>query len=111
MLIFSHFFIKYFTPKNVRGITLFPFIILDSKELGKSEVFVFHEKIHFRQQVEMLILPFYIWYAIEYFIKLIKYKNFYLAYKNLSFEREAYTNENNFNYLRERTFWNFIAYL
>jgi hypothetical protein len=111
MLIVSPFFIKYFTPKKIRGIALFPFIIIRSKELKNRDFFIFHEKIHLRQQLEMLVLPFYIWYAVEFFIKLLHYKKFYLAYENISFEREAYTNENNLNYLKKRKFWNFINYL
>lgn len=30
-----------------------------------------------------------------------------MAYKNISFEREAYKNENDPNYLKSRPFWNF----
>ena len=70
-----------------------------------------HEKIHLRQQLELLILPFYIFYTIEFLVRLIQYKNWYLAYKNLSFEREAYYNEFNLNYLKQRRIWQFIKYL
>ena len=70
-----------------------------------------HEKIHIRQQMELLILPFFIWYGIEYFIRILQYKNMHLAYRNISFEREAYANESQNNFLQNRKFWNFLKYL
>ena len=70
-----------------------------------------HEKIHIRQQMELLILPFFIWYGIEYFIRILQYKNKHLAYRNISFEREAYANESQNNFLQKRRFWNFLKYL
>jgi len=70
-----------------------------------------HERIHLSQQIEMLILPFYLWYAIEFLLRLVQFKNGYLAYKNISFEREAYANESNLNYVRKRHLWNFTDYL
>jgi hypothetical protein len=38
---------------------------------------------------EMLYIPFYLWYGVEWLIKLLCKGN---AYRNLSFEREAYDN-------------------
>ena len=70
-----------------------------------------HEKIHIRQQIELFILPFFIWYGIEYFIRILQYKNMHLAYRNISFEREAYANESQNNFLQNRKFWNFLKYL
>jgi len=70
-----------------------------------------HEKIHLRQQLELLILPFYIWYITEYLIGLIKYRDTKKAYYAISFEREAYANEYNLNYLQTRSFWRFLKYL
>ena len=34
-----------------------------------------------------------------------------MAYKNISFEREAYTHEKDLNYLKSRPLWNFINYV
>lgn len=111
MVVVSPVFIKYFTPKGTIGITIFPLIIIKSKYRNEIRQLILHEKIHFRQQMEMLVLFFYIWYGIEFAIKWIRYKNFNLAYRNISFEQEAYSNENNLKYLRNRNFWNFIHYL
>ncbi|NBL64390.1 hypothetical protein GV828_04135 [Flavobacterium sp. NST-5] len=102
---------KFFIPKGYRGITIFPFVILHSIEDKEDLCLLNHEKIHIRQQIEMLVLPFYIWYVIEFFIKFLKYKNWNKAYRNISFEKECYTNEMNLNYLKKRTFWHFFKYL
>jgi len=70
-----------------------------------------HERIHLSQQIEMLILPFYLWYSLEFLLRLVQFKNVYLAYKNISFEREAYANESDIDYFRKRHLWNFTHYL
>ncbi len=70
-----------------------------------------HERIHLRQQAELLILPFYVWYVLEYFVRLLAYKNKKEAYRNISFEREAYANESDPDYLKHRKFWSFLKYL
>ncbi|TAG03121.1 MAG: hypothetical protein EAZ44_06285 [Cytophagia bacterium] len=88
------------------GMTIFPFIILKEKGLEKNEVLMNHEKIHIQQQIEMLIIPFYILYGLDYLRKYIKYKNHDDAYFNIVFEREAYQNEQDLTYLKKRKFWN-----
>ncbi|MFD2915535.1 hypothetical protein [Psychroserpens luteus] len=69
-----------------------------------------HEKIHLRQQLELLVIPFYVFYVVEFSIRLIQYKKWYLAYQNISFEREAFTKEKDLNYLKSRSFWSFRNY-
>lgn len=96
---------------KISGITLFPFILLRKKELRHNEILINHEKIHLRQQLELLIIPFYIWYLSEYYVKYLKYKDSERAYRNISFEKEAYKNDQNLNYLKSRKFWNFTSYL
>ena len=102
---------KYIVPKGYTGITIFPFVFLKHKALKADMVLINHEKIHLRQQLELLILPFYIFYVIEFIIRFIQYKNWYTAYRNISFERESYCNEANFNYLGERKIWSFLKYI
>lgn len=89
---------------------IFPFVLLRDKKLKENTVLINHEKIHLRQQAELLILPFYIWYVAEYLLRLIAYRDRNKAYRNISFEREAYTNESNSNYLNDRPLWNFIKF-
>lgn len=90
---------------------LWPFIILQNKGLLSDATFINHEKIHLRQQAEMLIVFFYVWYLFEFILRWIQFKNRYQAYKNISFEREAYTNEKDLDYLKKRSFWEFVKFI
>lgn len=101
---------KFLVPRGYIGITIFPFIFLKYYNLKSNTVLINHEKIHLRQQLELLVLPFYIFYAIEFLIRFIQYKKWYLAYQNISFEREAFTKEKDLNYLKSRSFWSFRNY-
>ncbi|MCR9063718.1 MAG: hypothetical protein NXI00_07115 [Cytophagales bacterium] len=95
-------------PK-IRGIALFPFVIL--REKSPHAILINHEKIHLRQQVEMLLIFFYLWYVIEWFIHFMKTKNFWAAYQMISFEKEAYAHEYDLSYLKKRRFWAFLKWL
>ncbi len=70
-----------------------------------------HERIHIRQQVELLVLPFYVLYLIEYAIGLIKYRNRKNAYMNISFEREAYQHDADMDYLKKRKLWGWRMFI
>jgi len=98
-------------PKGYTAMALFPFIFVHDNGLKKNGILINHEKIHLRQQAELLIVFFYLWYLIEYFIKLFKYRNHAKAYHSISFEREAYINESKGNYLENRPLWNFIKFV
>jgi hypothetical protein len=102
---------KYLIPNGFRSVTLFPFVLIKCKDDKKNTVLLNHEKIHLQQQIELLILPFFIWYALEFLINLIRFKNSNQAYLNISFEREAYFNENNLSYLSNRSLWAFRNFL
>lgn len=69
-----------------------------------------HELIHTLQMRELLYIPFYVLYLIEWLIKLIRYRNNYKAYRNISFEKEAYINQYNLNYQKERRKFTFLKY-
>jgi len=107
MLIFS----KILLAPKFNAITIWPFILLKDKLLKNDKVLMHHEKIHYKQQIEMLVIPFFIWYFIEFSIRLLIYRNWMKAYFNISFEREAYQNEKNLTYLRDRKFWFFLNYI
>lgn len=89
--------------KGFTALTLWPFIFVRNDEAWKfSGETEHHEEIHGEQQKEMLIVFFLIWYGIEWFVKLCYYRNRMTAYKNISFEREAYNNQQNIIYLDQR---------
>ncbi len=102
---------KYLTPKGFSGFTFFPFVFLKDAADKKNVVFVNHERIHLRQQLELLIIPFYVWYLLEYLFRLVQLRDRKKAYYAISFEREAYENEKDLSYLKRRSFWKFISYL
>ena len=72
-----------------------------------------HELIHTAQMKELLYLPFYILYGIEWLIRLGMYRNTKEAYRNVSFEREAYDKQAYFNYIicDERKPYAFLKYI
>lgn len=70
-----------------------------------------HEEIHIKQQKEMMVIFFLLWYGIEWLLRLIQYRNRMTAYKNISFEREAYDNMSNIGYLNTRKAYSFIKYI
>ena len=92
---------------NVLAITLCPFGIYTRIKLNKVEVN--HEQIHWRQQSEMLVIPFYLWYIVEWFVRVITFHS--RPYYNISFEQEAYGNDNNAKYLSERKRYAWFKYL
>jgi hypothetical protein len=101
---------------NIGGITLWPFIILREKYqsntafwIAKNKKIINHESIHIAQQGELLVLPFYILYILEWFIKLFFYGKD--AYYNLSFEREAYKYEYDEKYLEQRKPYAWLKYI
>lgn len=91
------------------GMALFPFILVRRPNPGP--VLLNHERIHLRQQVEMGVLPFYVWYVLEYLFRRLQYRSHYAAYRNISFEREAFAHEQDLDYLNERPFWAFLGFL
>jgi len=94
---------------HIAGITLFPCIFLARARFKRDQTLINHESIHLRQQLELLILPFYIWYLLEYLILRMS-MNHKKAYRNIIFEREAYTAEADLDYLKKRKLWQFLKF-
>ena len=94
-----------------------------------------HERIHSRQIIEVIALSlfpltiylhfggkwfigalfslfsYYIWYVIEWVINLMMGKGKHEAYRTICFENEAYSNDTNFEYLKNRSLFNFFDYI
>ena len=102
---------RFLLRKKFVGLALWPFLILKDRALKADVVFMNHERIHLRQQIELLVLPFYLWYGVEYLVRLVQYQDRYKAYLNISFEREAYAKESDLFYLKDRPLWEFLRYL
>jgi hypothetical protein len=106
VIVFPHLIAKSFS-----AVTIYPFIFIKNSAAKKDYVLLNHESIHIRQQKELIWIFFFIWYLLEYLIRLIYYRNSYLAYKNISFEREAYRYEYDLDYLKTRKRFGFLRFL
>lgn len=96
--------------KGYKAINLFG-ILFVRKGARMSNIDINHESIHSEQMKELLFIPFYIFYVIEWIFKLIRYWSFKTAYYNISFEKEAYLNECDLNYLKTRKRYSWKDYL
>ena len=84
---------KFIPFSGYSSITIWPFIFT---KVDMEEIELNHENIHGRQQLECLIIPFYIIYLIEAILK---------GYSHICFEKEAYANQDNLNYLKTRKWY------
>lgn len=99
---------------KVGGIALFPVVVLREKYRDSQDDFwkkrakqvINHESIHFQQAIELGVLPFYLLYVLEWLLKLPFYGS--RAYENISFEREAYSNDKKMTYLKKRKRYNWL---
>ena len=92
-------FLRIFLSPSIIGVTLAPFGVYLRKDHMEDKVVINHESIHWKQQKEMLIIFFYIWYFSEWIIRSFYQKG---VYRKLLMEREAYDNELNLKYLETR---------
>ena len=102
-------FIKLITFGWPAAITLAPFGIYIDERYIKDESIIRHESVHWKQQTEMLYIFFYLWYLIEWIIKLFIYGK--KAYYNISFEREARLAEDNITYIHYRKHYYWVKFL
>ena len=105
MILYLVSIFRYLLPKHITAITLWPFILFKNKEDKTNAVLINHERIHLNQQLELLVIPFYIIYLLEYIFLFVKLKNHDAAYRSISFEKEAYANDRNLAYLKNRKTW------
>jgi hypothetical protein len=100
-------FTKIFPPRGFAALNLFG-IIFASKGANISSRTVNHEAIHTAQMKEMLYVFFYLWYLLEWLIRLFGKGS---AYRSISFEREAYRHDHDENYLNRRKPYRWLKYL
>jgi hypothetical protein len=94
------------------ALCIWPFLFVkqDVDQLQSTGI-INHELIHARQQLEMLWIFFFLWYGIEYLVRLLQKGRYSSPYRALSLEREAYENENDPDYLERRKAFTWIRYL
>ncbi|MCD7973869.1 MAG: hypothetical protein LUG18_14625 [Candidatus Azobacteroides sp.] len=94
--------------KDFAAINLFG-ILFVRKGIIITKTILNHEAIHSAQMKELFYLLFYVWYLFEWIYKLVLYGK--EAYFQISFEREAYENDRNSDYLIHRKPYSFVYYL
>jgi hypothetical protein len=114
MVIYSTRILRFLVPwfPGIVGLTLFPFIILRKEIRGSTEaaITINHERIHIRQQVELLVVFFAVWYIASFFRGLIRGLTLYEAYRGIIFEREAFDRMYDLGYLKARKMFAFMKY-
>ena len=91
--------------------SIFIFIILKDKELMHKPGLLNHERIHWRQQLELLFIFHWILYLSFYFYQLIRTGDHEKAYRKNPFEREAYCFDWNESYLKDRPAYNWVKFI
>ena len=126
---------KFLPFKGFVAMTVWPFIFIrKDKELKFVDKVKRHEYIHVYQQIECLLVGvvlaflmlisgcggwsliplglFFELYAVEWIIKgLINFGNSRKAYRSISFEREAFENQENPDWLDDRPKFYWIKYV
>ena len=121
--------------KGFQAITILPFIFARNSAKWLKDYVLNHETIHLRQQLEVLIVAFvfilamilifgiswwwmsasllvyYAWYVAEWLIRWAVCHDRNLAYKNIAVEQEAYLNEHDMGYLKDRRLFAWVEYL
>ncbi|MBQ7420958.1 MAG: hypothetical protein IJV27_02250 [Prevotella sp.] len=98
---------RFLPPKKYDAINILGLFFCRPGLIITSEL-INHERIHTAQMLEMGIIFYYIWYFIEWLIRLPMKGR---AYENLSFEREAYKYMYDMNYLKARRHYAWIHFL
>lgn len=104
--------------KGFGSITIFNYLVRrkEKKDVPVSETTWTHESIHQAQAYDFGLgifgyIIFYVLYFIEWLIKCLFSPFGYRAYYGISFEQEAYRNQTNPNYLKERKSFTWLKYI
>lgn len=101
---------KFIMADNVKAIALYPFGIYFRDVNAKyDDETVNHEIIHWKQQIELFCIFFYVLYILEFVVRFIVSRS--TAYKKISFEQEAYSNQKSNMYIYNRTKYAWKKYL
>ena len=121
--------------KGYTAITIWPLIFARKSAKWLKDYEENHEKIHLRQQLEVLIASavilaalilifgwswwwmllslgvYYAGYGIDYAIRYVAYGSPHEAYRNIATEQEAYLNQYDMTYLKQRKPFAWVKYL
>lgn len=101
---------KFIPFKGFYAINLFGVYFIRKEHEGEiiPEETLNHEAIHTAQMRELGYVFFYVWYFIEWLIRL--FINGRKAYNYIVFEQEAHNNDKNFLYLENRKHYKWLEY-
>lgn len=78
-------------------------VLFAKRDMRLTPEVINHERIHTAQMRELLYVPFYVIYVLEWLMRMIQSRGrLYKAYYNISFEKEAYRHGDNLQYLNHR---------
>lgn len=119
--------------KGYLAMCIWPFVFVRNSAKAMYDALADnHESVHAEQQREMLLvgvllclvafvfigpwallfLPlFFWWYGLEYIFRLVQYRDAHKAYRNISFEREAYANQSDMGYIQSRRHFAWFNYI
>ncbi len=100
---------KYLPFKDYAAMNFFG-ILFCRPETRLTPELINHERIHTAQFFEMGIIFFYLWYVIEWLVKIPTKGR---AYYRISFEREAYFHMHDLDYLKHRrhyAWWKYLSF-
>ena len=98
--------------KGYIALTLYPWVFIRNEYKKKYTSKVKrHEETHGFQQIETMWIFFLIIYILEYIIKSICLLSFKKGYRSISFEQEAYINQDNKDYNTQRKHYAWIKYI
>lgn len=98
---------KFIPFQGYKAINLFGILFVRSE---LKDVDINHEAIHTAQIKEMFFIFFYIWYFIEWIIRLVLFKKGN-PYRGISFEVEAYYHQDDLDYLNNRKHFSWLKYI
>ena len=101
---------KIIPPRGFSYVNLFG-VLFTRRDKPISDVSLNHEQIHTEQMKEMLYVLFYMWYVVEWFVRLIILRDSHKAYRAISFEQEAYANQENLTYSEGRKRYRWLTYV
>lgn len=101
---------KYLPPKGFIAINLFGIVFCRDKS-ALTRIVKNHEQIHTVQMKELLYIFYFILYGLEWICKIPVYMNFHIAYRSISFEKEAYAKEKDLAYLSKRKKYAWVKYM
>lgn len=102
---------KFLPLKGFSAMNLFGIVVARKECMPLTEQTLHHEAIHSLQIKELLFVGFYLLYGLEWLARLLYSRNLKKAYHAISFEKEAFGNDANKNYLNSRKHFAFLKYI